>query len=966
MNYQLILTCILFTFCAVDSGYAINSEQVNQQSQMADQPAPSFDSSEDKILEIAIQNARMALKSKQFEKALTFANKALARTQTHFQLQSESRIRVHQLFADIYSQQKNYAAAEKHLQQAYTILRIMFGERHEKTIHHRLMLGQLYEKWGITEKAAKVYQALNIIYQDIYGNKHEKSLSIVSRQAKLFFENKQYQKARPFASQAVKIATSIYGKKSIRIRDSLIMAGQTYFYCKSYTRAFKVFDRARILVQNRAPSDAQLKIYQYLAQIHQLQKRFQDAENMYKKVIALSRNIYGENNKSQLESYEKLVEIYQIQGKFDAVKNKRIKMIQLMVDIYGPDHPKTTSSQVALANMLFEKKDYNAAAVLYENIMQSNQKPQFLDLTSRLAKTYIAQSRFHEAENLLRENLTYQESLLDTTRENLQQLANLFKMQNNCSKAIPLMDQTFRLNEATLGPTHPETLSSLSSLIGCLTEENLNNQALELLRRIEKPLFQAQLKQLQSSEMKQLNKNDVINSHTFCHAVFTLAREMNHPEVTHYVADVMLRWQYLNHFPGAGNKELSGYYDINTLFQTRMVNLPYRLPRNSAFIHLYPYEKIDFSNAQPTETRWMAILILSEQYHKNIFCADLGKMHQVRQIVNQLSTEKQPERIKQSEKRLYQELFSSFDQYLKTVQSVYISTNGYGHMIPYPRLRLPDDRFWIERQPVCRVFSALDFRKGTTQVYTGTLLALGQINYDAFIAETQSINEEMAKISTPKNHIPLPQSHQISYRYRPYPDESLFIEEIINIYRVSRNKPPVFWANNDANEPALKNLQMPPRILHFSTDCFYLNTPDIPIRIRGGLALAGANQGFLRQAGPEGQDGLLLDAEILSLNLQNTELVCLSKKCDAYKNGTHFSAFFQMAVSFHMAGCRFVLSPSRQMTYSESSQFLARYYNNWLRQSISNPSKALRKTQMQSIAENVPARIWGSFVMMGF
>ena len=432
----------------------------------------------------------------------------------------------------------------------------------------------------------------------------------------------------------------------------------------------------------------------------------------------------------------------------------------------------------------------------------------------------------------------------------------------------------------------------------------------------------------------------------------------------------MLRWQYLDHFPGAASKGLPGYLDMNTLFQRRMINLPYRLPRNSAFIHLYPYDVIDFATSRSTQTRWMAVLILSE--HENatgIFSRDLGVVHKTQKLIQDLKREKRQEQTARIEQQLYKQLLGGFEPHIQSLQSIYIATNGIGQMIPFSRLKLSNGKYWIMRQLVCRVFSALDFMKNKTHVYTGSLLAVGKVNYDSFSqTKLELMNEKTVYESkSVANHIPLPVGSQLNMNYHPHPDEKQAIENILTVYKASRQGSPVFLSDTKATETALKNLSYPPRILHMSVDCFYFTqSVDQYLAIRGGLALAGANKGFLRQISPNGQDGLLLDHEILNLNLNGTELVCLTSKFDSQKTGIHNSAHFQMAAAFHMAGCRFVLSPIWHIKHAEASPFLLLFYENWLRQSISNPSKALRATQIQCMSRGDSPNVWGSFILMGF
>lgn len=983
MNTRIIIiTIFAVTYaCVIDVNTKNNASSQTTNASQIEQTAksvfPTFDAS-DSVLETAIQNTQRALANDQLEAALNFANKALDHIQSSYNMMSEERLIIHQLFAKIYDKQKNYAAEEKHFQQAYAIQKKIYGERHDNTLDMLVKLSEFYVKWGKQEKAEDILQQINILYQGIFGTNNIKTLASIDKLAKFYIDNHAYSKARPYVTQAVKIHMHLFGSDDITNLAPLMQAAKTYYHCKAYDRALKTFELALSLIQKHGgkPLDTRLDILQFMAMLHIQNRQFKKAEDLYQKAISLSRQVHGPQNKLQMTFNQKLIEIYKLQGQHEKVKDQLQKQIELSTHISGKDNPETIASQKALADFLFDQKVYTQAAQYYEAALNNCRNrygthEKTLGLSKRLAETYIAQSQYQEAESLLKSSITTYTDLLQGTRDNLQYLAQIYKKQGNCTEAMPLMDQVFRLNESTLGPSDPKTLHALSDLIGCMVDEKRNGDALNLLKRIEPALFKNQWEKLHKQDKSVADQTScILNAQSFCHAVFTLARGMTDPEVINYIADVMLRWQYLDHFPGAARKELPGYHDMNALFQRRMINLPYRLPRNSAFIHLYPYDVIDFSTSQSSQTRWMAVLILSEhETSTRIFSKDLGTVLETQQLIQDLMRENHPEQKTRIEKQLYKNLVGDFEKYIHTVQSVYISTNGIGQMIPFSRLRLSDGQYWIMRQPVCRVFSALDFMKNTTHVYTGSLLAFGQVNYDAFSqTQPETMNERTVNtLQKASNHIPLPSGTQLNYKYRAYSDETQVIENILTVYNASRHSSPIFLSGTNATESALKNLSYPPRILHMSVDCFYLaHTVDQYSAIRGGLALAGANQGFLQQIGPNGQDGLLLDHEILNVNLNGTELVCLTHKCDSQKMGIHNSAYFQMASAFHMAGCRFVLSPIWQVKHDDVSKFVVLFYENWLRQSISNPSKALRTTKLQCISRGELPDVWGSFVLMGF
>ena len=536
----IVIMAILYA-CVIDiRTKSIVFSQTSNDSSLSFQPVqtemsnfPTFDAS-DEMLDTAIQNAKTALKHEQFKKALEFANQALDHVKSYYHMMSEERLETHHLFIDIYEKQKEYAAAEKHFQQAYTIQKKLYGERHEHTLRMLENLSVFYIKWGKRDKAEETLQLINILYQDIFGTNHKKTMASINQLAAFYINNQEYEKARPYVTQAVKINANLFGNDAMSNMAPLMQAGKTYYHCESYDRALKTFERALNLIQKHGgkPFHIRLEILQNLARLNVMNKKFKKAESLYQKAIVLSRKVHGSKNRLQLTYNKKLIELYQLQGQNDKIKQQLQNNIELTKTISGQNNPEIIASQKALADFLFDQKDYTHAATVYEQALQ-NCKKQYgihektLRLSKRLAETYIAQSQFQAAVTLLKSNINTYSGLLGSTRDSLQFLAQIYKQQGNCHEAIPLMDQVFRLNESTLGPSHPKTLYALTNLIGCMIEEKRNIDALNLLKRIEPALYKTQWEKNRNQDMSVSDQTEfMLNAQTFCHAVFTLARGM--------------------------------------------------------------------------------------------------------------------------------------------------------------------------------------------------------------------------------------------------------------------------------------------------------------------------------------------------------------------------------------------------------------------------------------------------------
>ena len=139
-----------------------------------------------------------------------------------------------------------------------------------------------------------------------------------------------------------------------------------------------------------------------------------------------------------------------------------------------------------------------------------------------------------------------------------------------------------------------------------------------------------------------------------------------------------------------------------------------------------------------------------------------------------------------------------------------------------------------------------------------------------------------------------------------------------------------------------------------------------------GLALAGANQGLPGSVDRDtGDDGLLYSLEILSLDLQGTELVSLSA-CDTGKGVVDYSGgVYGLVRAFRTAGARSVLMTLRSVADQEAKDFMIKFYEIWL-SSKDNPSpaQALHRTRLYFINQTAKPEykdpgMWSPYVMVG-
>src|SRR5262249_32587453 len=144
-------------------------------------------------------------------------------------------------------------------------------------------------------------------------------------------------------------------------------------------------------------------------------------------------------------------------------------------------------------------------------------------------------------------------------------------------------------------------------------------------------------------------------------------------------------------------------------------------------------------------------------------------------------------------------------------------------------------------------------------------------------------------------------------------------------------------------------------------------------RLRGGLALAGANK--WRQRSAKGlSDGLLTALEVEGLNLWGTELVVLSA-CETGLGQMQIGeGVLGLRRAFQLAGAQTVLASLWKVPDAETEKLMAAFFERWLALRA-GPADALRQAQLQLIRElrrsadpqrqAAPPLYWAGFICHG-
>jgi serine/threonine-protein kinase len=185
--------------------------------------------------------------------------------------------------------------------------------------------------------------------------------------------------------------------------------GHTYTSLRKLDEALPHLQRAVELhggLDSRHPEA--LKAIGDLGALYTRMDRYEEAEALLRKVIALRTEINGAEHQLTLIAMNRLADLYWSRGAYDEVEAIDRKTLEIRRRTLGEEHAETIQSLNGLAATLFTRGEYAEAARLFEHALEIDRKnlgpdhPHTLMLANNLAAAHLELGDYSEAEPVLR------------------------------------------------------------------------------------------------------------------------------------------------------------------------------------------------------------------------------------------------------------------------------------------------------------------------------------------------------------------------------------------------------------------------------------------------------------------------------------------------------------------------------------------------------------------------------------
>ncbi|WP_372575199.1 CHAT domain-containing protein, partial [Ruegeria jejuensis] len=392
------------------------------------------------------------------------------------------------------------------------------------------------------------------------------------------------------------------------------------------------------------------------------------------------------------------------------------------------------------------------------------------------------------------------------------------------------------------------------------------------------------------------------------------------------------------------------------------------LPSGAALVEYRFYDPFDFEKREFDAPRLLAVILRPDADPALVDLDTSGKLFDLQSLV--VDADLRRERgwsFDELMRYAHDQLILPLLPHLDGVETLYISPDGPLGALPFeaflddPGLRL------IERFDVHTVQTGRDLVASSRPATGKGLVAFGGVDFGEI--QVAALVEPEAGDSLIRAALDTTRQQFTEFKALP---KSLSEVQTIGAHYADfrRDEPaPIVFTGTEATEAALKSLANPPRVLHFATHGYYLQSGSIRGRplLQSGVTLAGANRALAGGIGADGENGILHAVEAQTLNLYGTELVVLSA-CDTGQGAHDYSEGLEgLPRAFYVAGAQNVLAALWPVGDQAAANFMTRFYQNWLEQTTSNPAAALRKTKLWYLQQTDPSLNtplnWAPFVL---
>ncbi len=342
-------------------------------------------------------------------------------------------------------------------------------------------LANLYWRLGKYRDSETMFRETMEIKEKLLGAEHLEVGEITYNLAVLFYFQGKFSEAETMYIKSIDIIEKKSGKDCIDISAPLNSLAGLYVTQGKYEEAEPLFKRALEIREKYSHPELAVTLMNF-GNFHFDLRRFYEAEELYKKSLALLEKNLGDMHPEVGKALNSIGNVYHEQEKYSEALPYYEKAKEIFVSAFGPEHPEVAIETNNLAFLYFKLGKFNDAYVLFKNAIKLLQKifgrnhPNTAFTINNLGLLFLRQKKFREAEILFKRALKIRTQVFGDEHQDLEDsykyLSELYEEQNRIPEAIEYLEKTKDILEKVLDKENPE-LNQISKKLSELKSKNI-------------------------------------------------------------------------------------------------------------------------------------------------------------------------------------------------------------------------------------------------------------------------------------------------------------------------------------------------------------------------------------------------------------------------------------------------------------------------------------------------------------
>ena len=266
-------------------------------------------------------------------------------------------------------------------------------------------LGGIYQKLGKYDRADSLLQAALNKRKLLYGADSTEAAQSMTALGLLRSDQARLNEAETLVEQGLEIDRRRLLENNPAVAKALLAYGRILAQRGLYDKAIQALNEA---VQSEsapgvAPADLASALSS-LAEAHYSAGHYDQATTLYRRLLEMHRNLYGERHPLVADDLESLSSIQQDLGYYSEAEKLDREALDIIRSYYGNEHPKTAKSLTMLGRSLHYQKKYDEGQAALEQARAIQEKvfgpmhPDVADTVNEMGNVASARGNYQEAE----------------------------------------------------------------------------------------------------------------------------------------------------------------------------------------------------------------------------------------------------------------------------------------------------------------------------------------------------------------------------------------------------------------------------------------------------------------------------------------------------------------------------------------------------------------------------------------